>query len=103
MNAIMNRVKCGQGSLLEVISRIPKYAAEIEQSKEFPNIWDTTFVRLLHEVEVIFDGSGKDLTNGALYFCDLRKVETEWFRDKILRYPEIHARVADFNSLTFFK
>jgi len=103
MNAIMNRVKVGQGSLLEVLSRIPKYAAEYKQPDGFPSIWDQTLVRLLHEVESVFDNSGKDITDGALFWCDLRRVETEWFRNTILGNPTQHPRVADFNSLTFFR
>jgi hypothetical protein len=103
MSCIANRVKCGQGSWLEVIERIPKYAAELVQPQGFPSIWDQVLTRLLHEVESIYDGSGKDLTNGALYWADLRNIETEWFRDKILKNPTQHPRVADFNSLTFFR
>ena len=103
MSAIMNRVRCGQGSLLEVIERIPKYAAEVTQLSGFPLIWEPTFVHLLHDVESIYDGSGKDLSGGALYWCDLRRVENEWFKVNILGKQEQHPRVANFNSLTFFR
>lgn len=103
MSALANRVKCGQGSWLEVIDRIPKYSAEHRQPEGFPSIWDQTLVRLLHEVEAVYDSSGKDLTDGALFWCDLRRVETEWFRNTILGNPMQHPRVADFGSLTFFR
>lgn len=105
MCAIANRVKCGQGSWLEVIERIPKYAAEFEMPNRdnFPLIWDQTLVRLLHEVEAIYDGSGKDITDGALYWCDLRRIETDWFRNTILANPTQHPRVANMVSLTFFR
>ncbi len=103
MSCIGNRVRCGQGAWLEVIERIPKYAAELVQPEGFPTIWDQTLTRLLHECETIFDGSAKDLTGGALYWADLRKIETDWFREKILKNPKDHPRVADFNSLTFFR
>jgi hypothetical protein len=103
MSALANRVKCGQGSWLEVIERIPKYAAEYKQPDGFPSIWDQTLVRLLHEVESIYDNSGKDITDGALFWCDLRRVETDWFRNTILANQTQHPRVADFGSLTFFR
>jgi hypothetical protein len=103
MCAVANRVKCGQGSWLEVIANIPKYAAEYSQPEGFPSIWDQTLVRLLHEVESIYDSSGKDLTDGALFWCDLRRVETDWFRNTILGNPQQHPRIADMGPLTFFR
>ena len=103
MCALANRVKCGQGSWLEVIERIPKYSAELQEPTGFPSIWDQTLVRLLHEVESVYDNSGKDITDGALFWCDLRRIETEWFRNTILGNLEQHPRIADFGSLTFFR
>jgi hypothetical protein len=103
MNTIANRVRCGWGSWLEIIERIPLFAAENEQPKGLPPIWDTQFVRLLHEVEPIYDGSAVDISKGALYWCDLRRIERDWFREKILEQSEIHNKVADMNSLCFFK
>lgn len=103
MNCLMNRVRCGWGSLLEVIERLPLFAAEQVQPSGFPQIWEPGFVRLLHEVDLIYDGSGVDYSKGALYWADLRRVERQWFKDKILANPETHPRIADFNSLAFFK
>ena len=103
MNCIANRVRCGWGSWLEVIERIPLFAAEEKQPIGFPQIWEPQFVRLLHEVDLIFDNSGVDYSKGALYWCDLRRVERQWFKDKILANPGTHPRIADFNSLVFFK
>lgn len=104
MSTIMNRVRLGWGNHLDVLVSIPKYSATLKQPDNvLPNLWDANFTRLLHEVDSIFDGSAKDLSAGALFWADLRNVDNDWFKQNILQKPEIHTRVADFNSLTFFK
>ena len=104
MGCLSNRVRAGWGSWLEVIDRIPFFAAEETQPKIIvPSIWEPNFVRLLHEVDGIFDNSAKDLSCGALYWCDLRTVERPWFKEKILQHPEIHPKTADMGSLCFYK
>lgn len=102
MGCLANRVRLGWGSWLEIIDRIPQYAAEEAQPIGFPSVWEPSFVRLLSEVEGIYDGSAPDLSKGALYWCDLRRVTRDWFRDKIIRSDQ-HPRIADCNSLTFFR
>jgi hypothetical protein len=101
MSCLANRVKVGWGTWLEVLDRIPLYAAEIEMPTGTPSIQETNFVRLLQEVEAIFDGS-QDYSKGALYWCDTRRIETSFFKDKIL-YHEDHPRVMDMNTLVFFR
>lgn len=66
-----------------------------------PSIWEPTFVRLLHEVEPIYDGT-QDHSKGALYWCDTRRVETPFFKEKILGAQDIHKRVAEMNTLACF-
>lgn len=105
MGCIMNRVRQGWGSHLEVIERLPSFHAEnqLRNFDKFPSIWDRHFVRILQETDSVFDSSAKDLSNGALYWCDLRKIERDWFKEKIIRSPKDHPRVSDSASLTFFK
>lgn len=103
MGCLANRVRCGWGSWLEVIERIPNFAADNIIPTGFPSIWDNNFVKLLHEVESIHEGSGIDVSKGALYWADLRKIERDWFKDKILKDPTAHPRIADCNSLTLFR
>lgn len=105
MGCIMNRVRLGWGSHLDVLSGIPNSSARnVEPNRDrFPSIWEPNFVRLLHEIDSQFDGSGVDLSKGALYWADLRYVERDWFKDKILGRSDLHSRIADMNSLVFFK
>ena len=109
MSCIANRVKRGWGTWLDVIARIPLYSAELIQPNRdvIPVIWEPNFTRLLHEVEAIYDGSRDhsktaSKTEGALYWCDLRRVDTDFFKSKILGQPNQHPRIADMGSLALF-
>jgi hypothetical protein len=88
--------------MLEVLDRTPYFAAETEQPTGTPVPWEPSFIRLLHEVEAIYEGT-MDYAKGGLYFCDLRRIETAFFRDKILDDKESHPRVVDMNTLVVFK
>lgn len=101
MSCMMNRVRLGWGSVSEVIASAPKYAAEESLPVIMPSIWDQNFIRILTEVEGIYDGSAKDLSCGGIYFCDLRRIERPWFLDEIIRSGN-YAPVANMNSLTFY-
>jgi hypothetical protein len=68
----------------------------------FPSVWDPAFVKLLHAVEGVMDGSAPDLTKGALYFGDLARIERSWFMEKVV-HGENHARVASMNGLNFWR
>lgn len=101
MSCLANRQRLGWGSWLEILNSIPKYSATIEQPTGTPVIWEPAFIRLLHEVEAVADGS-KDFSNGAVYWFDSAEpVTNPWFKEKIL--DEHRSRVSDMNSLMFFK
>lgn len=104
MSCLSNRVRLGWGTWLEVLNRIPAFSAVKEQPNReiFPSVWEPSFVRLLHEVEAIYDGS-QDYSKGAVYWCDLRYVETPFFKEKILGGLGEHARVCDMNTLVCFR
>lgn len=103
MGCIANRVRLGWGSWLEVLDRIPEYSAQAQLPDGTPSIWEPQFVRLLHEVDSIYDGSGTDYSKGAVYWADTRRIDRDWFQKKILDQPDQHPRVADMNSLSLFR
>lgn len=109
MSTLANRQRAGWGSWGEIIERVPNFMAENELPPlKFPNVWDGSFVKLQHVVDGVFDGSASDLSKGALYWGDLNKIERPWFRDKIVDAVNAeglrqHPRVADMNSLAFFR
>ncbi len=102
MSVLGNRVRAGWGTWLEVIERIPRFSATTNiPPLVSPQIWEPGFVRLLHEVEAIFDGS-QDYAKGGFYWCDTREVDTEFFQNKILSDLETHHRVLEMNTLAVF-
>lgn len=102
MSVLGNRVRAGWGNWMEVLDRIYVFSAQLEMPLGTPEIWEPNFVRLLHEVEPVFDGT-KDHASGALYWCDTQRIETAFFRDKILAHPEEHPRIANMGTLTLFR
>lgn len=113
MSVFMNRIKCGWGSHFDVLTKILPFAAENELPPlVYPNVWDGNFIKLLHIVTGVFDGSVADLSKGALYFADLTRIERSWFQEKIIdpikedgptAGQRQHPIVANINSLSFFR
>jgi len=122
MHVLSNRVRCGWGSWLQVLDRVPEYMAENELPPlVHPNVWSPEFVKLLQTVDGVYEGSAPDLSKGALFWGALNKIERQWFKEKILNAPMQsvsigensggveefqmipgHRRVVDMNSLSFW-
>ncbi len=98
---IATRTKKGWGNWLDVIASIPKFSATLEQPTGYPNAWDRDFLRVLAEIDGVFDGTAKDATNSALFWCDTTNVTSEWFLERICRSGE-HQMVANMGTLTFW-
>lgn len=108
MATLANRYRAGWGSWGTIIERVPNFMAENELPPlKFPSVWEGAFVKLLHIVDGVFDGSLPDLSKGALYWGDLNRIERPWFKDLIDATKEDgqrqHPRVADLNSLSFWR
>lgn len=100
-SCLHNRVRNGWGTWLEVLDRIPVFAAQVDMPTGTPEPWSPEFVRLLHEVSSIYDGS-VDYVKGGLFWADTRRIETTFFKEKILG-SDAHPRCCDMNTLMFFK
>jgi len=101
MGCLANRVRRGWGSWADVINSIPKYSAEEVKPYILPSVWDQNFIRLLTEVDGVFEGSAKDMSCGAVYWCDNRRITRKWFLDEIVRSGHYEI-VANMNSLTLY-
>lgn len=112
MHTLANRVRVGWGNWLQVIDNVPKFMAENELPPlSFPPLWEPGFVKLLHSVDGIFDGSLPDESTGALYWADLARIERPWFKEKIIDARRedqngslipAHQRVHDMGTLSFW-
>lgn len=103
MSVLANRQRIGWGSWAEVLGNADKFHAHDLQTFTWPQIWGPQFVRLLQEVDGIFDGT-QDYAKGGVYWCDSAKpVTNEWFKEKILGNHDIHPIIGNMNSLLIFK
>ncbi len=100
MHVIKNREKAGQGTFLHILDNMHKYEAAPPKTTTHPDIWEKRFLKLLTEVDGVYDGTRKDPTNGGLYFGELNDIQSEWFLEKVARTRE---RCGDMGTLTFFK
>jgi hypothetical protein len=98
---------------MQVLDSVPKFMAENElPALEHPALWDPAFVKLLHAVEGVYDGSIPDDSHGALYWCDLSSIERAWFKEKVVDARQqdphgegiipAHQRVCEMGTLCFW-
>jgi hypothetical protein len=85
----------------------------LEQAKEragttYPtiavNLRDPSIRQLLQRIDDIYDGSEDfDLTDKALFYCELHRVDGQWFKQNVLKNREEHPMVATVGPVTFFR
>lgn len=112
MHTLMNRVRVGWGNLSQVLDGVPRFMAENELPPlDLPPLWEPAFVKLLHAVEGVYDGSIPDESTGGLYWGDLNNIQRAWFREKIIDSRQddgngtplpAHRRVHDMGTLCFW-
>lgn len=100
-----NRQRAGWfgGDWMAIIQNTAAASAVI-YPESAPNLRDVNFRLLLQMIDDIYSGMAPDrMTMGALYYCELNRVENAWFRDNVVRDPENHPRVANVGQVAFFK
>jgi hypothetical protein len=108
MGCLANRQRLGWGTWLDILKGVPKFSSTLELPNRdvFPDVWEPSFVKLLHSVDAVYEGSIPDPALGGIYWCDLRAgisgITNPWFRDKILNSP-LHSACANQNSFTVFR
>jgi hypothetical protein len=106
LGCLANRQRLGWGSFFDVLQKVPKFSATLEQPnrEELPDIWDTAFVKTLHAIDGVYDGSIGDPALGGLYWADLSKgragVTNPWFQEKIL---DVRTPCANQGPFTIFR
>jgi hypothetical protein len=102
MWAIANRVRKAGMDWSSAINTISDYMQNGEGIPNImPNIWDASFLALSQIVDDVYDGRGKDLSCGGLYWADTAKPISDDFMNDIVRNPGL-SRTAQMNSLQFW-
>lgn len=105
---LMNRVRLGWGSPLDVLQRLPRFAPTLELPNRdaWPDIWSPEFIKLLHTIPLIVEGSMADPACGGLYWADLSKgrtgVTNPWFIEKVLDSP-LRSVCCNMNAFTVWR
>ena len=77
------------------------------QTVYYPDPREPNFQRVLQLVDGVYDNSMADaLTQGALYYADLGSKAYNhggWFDRNIVGRPDVHPRVAQIGTTTYFK
>ena len=106
LGCLANRQKLGWGTYLDILKGVPKFSSTLVQPNRdiYPDIWSPDFVKLLHAVDGVYDGSIGDPALGGLYWADLSKgragVTNPWFREKIL---DVRTPCANQGPFTVFR
>lgn len=110
-HVIRNRMDNGWygGDWLAALDNAPEVAAnEPGEDEEMPtppiNLRDVATRRFLDKVDYVFDGSAPDLmTDGALYYGDLKRPRRLWFVQNITANLDEHPHVATVGPVWFFR
>lgn len=102
---IRNRYRAGWqgGNWLALVQNADSISACIYPPSK-PDLSNLDFRKALATVDDIYSGFAADLlTEGALYYGELNKIENPWFLEKICRDLENHPMVATVGNVSFFK
>jgi hypothetical protein len=100
-----NRAAAGWygGEWAQILDRAPDRAGTLYP--HYPvNLRDGSVRQLLQRIDDIYDGSEEfDLSAGALFYCELHRVDGKWFQQNILKNREEHKMVATVGPVSFFE
>jgi hypothetical protein len=102
---IANRVRAGWegGDWLRVMVTAPDYMGTIYDLMPTIAPRDISFRTVLQRIDDIYTGIAQDtMTEGALYYCELHRVNRQWFQENVLSDPAAHPRLATVGPVTFF-
>jgi hypothetical protein len=105
LHVLCNRVNAGWlgGDWMAVLEDAPTKTGTVVEPMTTIDLRDMALRMFLSRVEDIMLGRDGDMVAGALYYCELHNVHREWFKDRILKDPKNHPRVATVGQVAFFK
>jgi hypothetical protein len=103
---IRNRVRSGwfNGDWLEILDHAHGVCGTWrDQDSHVPSMSKPEIRTVLSYIPNIYAGVEPDkMTEGALYYGELDRIDNTWFKESILAHLDIHRRVATIGPVTFF-
>lgn len=103
---LRNRFEAGwhTDNWLALVFTYNKYAGNpVANNKSLPNMNDGDFRNLMTFVDDLYSGEAEDkMSQGALYYADLGKPTTEFFKTKILTDPTSHRFCGTVGTVSLF-
>ena len=105
--AMVMRNRAQAGWFGEDWMQILEHAA-LREGTHYPsvsvNLHDPSVRQFLQRIDDIFDGSEDvDLTDSALFYCELHRIDSGWFKQDVLKNREEHPMAATVGPVTFFR
>ena len=108
---LRNRLRAGwgNGSWIHLIEHSADIDGNVVQRSQEIDPQDRLLQLLVRDIDDIYLGQSSDDTrtviedNKALYYVFIRDPISDWFRDKIIRDPVNHARIAGIGPIDFYK
>ena len=100
-----NRVDAGWygGEWMDVIERAGDRVGTFYPLQPI-NLRDSSVKAFLQRVDDIYDGSEEDeMTAGALFYCELHRVDREWFKQNVLKDRAEHPMTGSVGQVSFFR
>jgi Cell Wall Hydrolase len=100
---LRNRVHAGWGDWSEVVYNAPSVRGAV-YAPEKVNLRDSQVRLFLARVDEVYAGAEtEDMVDGALYYTEPNKSQTDWFREHILGNLGEHRKVATVGPVWFFE
>lgn len=104
---IANRSKAGwqNGDFLKIMAEMERFEANPRPDDlryEYGDPREPLFGKFLWRLEMVWEGSEKDITNRGLFWARLDQPITPWFQKAVLDHPELHQRTGVAGMATFF-
>ena len=106
-HVIRNRVHAGWGDWDDVITKKNQFSsislAGDSQLLVWPDDDDASFRLVFEMCKSVLSGLDDDVTNGALYYANLKNTTSGWFLNNIVGRPLEHPITVKIGRHTFFK
>lgn len=104
-HVIRNRNLAGWGSIYDCITKKNQFTSMSVPGDGQLTHWPRPVDMLdqLHDAKRILSGEDGDLTEGALYYCNLKTATSSWFKTFIIDNPLNHPLTLTLGNHTFYK